>query len=46
MKSEKKEFQKAEVEVIRFEKNDIITTSFSGPHAEVPDPMEEVEGEW
>lgn len=27
MKEEKKEFQKAEVEVIRFEKNDIITTS-------------------
>ncbi len=30
MKEEKKEFQKAEVEVIRFEKNDIITTSTTG----------------
>ena len=28
MKSEKKEFQKAEVEVVRFEKTDIITTSY------------------
>lgn len=27
MKEEKKEFQKAEVEVIRFEKNDVIATS-------------------
>lgn len=28
MKSEKKEFQKAEVEVVLFEKTDIITTSY------------------
>ena len=27
MKNEKKEFKKAEVEVIRFEKNDVISTS-------------------
>lgn len=27
MKEEKKEFQKAEIEVIKFEQNDIITTS-------------------
>ena len=27
MKEEKKEFTKAEVEVIRFEKNDVISTS-------------------
>ena len=30
MKEEKKEFQKVEVEVIRFEKNDVITTSSIG----------------
>ena len=27
MKDEKKEFQQAEVEVVRFEKNDVIVTS-------------------
>ena len=31
MEKEKKEFQKAEVEVIRFEKTDIITTSDNPP---------------
>ena len=31
MKEEKKEFTKAEVEVIKFEKNDVITTSGCNP---------------
>ena len=31
MKKEKKEFTKVEVEVIRFEKNDVITTSGCNP---------------
>ena len=39
---EKKEFQKAEVEVIRFEKNDIITTSTTGdnPPPFIPEDWE------
>ena len=30
MKNEKKEFNKAEIEVVRFEKTDVITTSQTG----------------
>lgn len=40
MKKEKKEFQKAEVEVIRFEKTDIITTSGDNPPPFIPDDFE------
>lgn len=43
MKAEKKEFQKAEVEVIRFEKTDIITTS--QPGGGFPDPVNDVWGD-
>ncbi len=42
MKEEKKEFKKAEVEVIRFEKTDIITASGTGdnPPPFIPEDWE------
>ena len=47
---EKKEFTKAEIEVIRFEKNDVIATSGcttnQGPKATVPEPFDVEEGAW
>lgn len=49
MENQKKEFTKAEIEVIRFEKTDVIATSCSnnqGPKATVPDPFEVEEGTW
>ena len=54
MQKEKKEFTKAEVEVVRFEKNDVITTSPTGCNpalnevygggANVIDDDEDIEG--
>ena len=42
----KKNFEKAEVEVIRFEENDVIATSGTTYTAVVEDPVEVEEGSW
>lgn len=36
MKEEKKEFQKAEIEIVRFEENDIITASTENGKQNIP----------